>query len=144
MTFAEASGLFRPGFRSGDGGRDCGRSQRRADAQAAKVIKGLIGNSVDKVEAGSRLVGDAGTTMSDIVASVRRVSDVSDVIAEISRAASEQTEGLGQINTAIGQLDTMTQQNASLVEQCAAAAESMREQSVRLAEAVSAFRLHAA
>ena len=103
MTFAEASGLFRPGFRSGDGGRDCGRSQRRADAQAAKVIKGLIGNSVDKVEAGSRLVGDA---------------------------ASEQTEGLGQINTAIGQLDTMTQQNASLVEQSAAAAESMREQSV--------------
>ena len=94
------------------------------------MIKGLIGNSVDKVEADSRLVGDAGTTMSDIVASVRRVSDVSDVIAEISRAASEQTEGLGQINTAIGQLDTMTQQNASLVEQSAAAAESMREQSV--------------
>ena len=127
MTFAEASGLFRPGFRSGDGGRDCGRSQRRADAQAAKVIKGLIGNSVDKVEADSRLVGDAASTMSDIVASVRLVSDV---IAEISRAASEQTEGLGQINTAIGQLDTMTQQNASLVEQSAAAAESMREQSV--------------
>ena len=141
MTFAEASGLFRPGFRSGDGGRDCGRSQRQADAQAAKVIKGLSGTSVDKVEADSRLVGDAGTTMSDIVASVRRVSDV---IAEISRAASEQTEGLGQINTAIGQLDTMTQQNASLVEQSAAAAESMREQLVRLAEAVSAFRLHAA
>ena len=105
------------------------------------MIKGLSGTSVDKVEADSRLVGDAASTMSDIVASVRLVSDV---IAEISRAASEQTEGLGQINTAIGQLDTMTQQNASLVEQSAAAAESMREQLVRLAEAVSAFRLHAA
>jgi len=109
-------------------------------AEAAKEIKSLIGSSVDKVEAGGRLVGEAGTTMPDIVASVRRVSDV---IAEISRAASEQTQGLGQINIAIGQLDTMTQQNASLVEESAAAAESMREQSVRLAEAVSAFRLHA-
>ena len=116
------------------------RGLAQRSAQAAKEIKGLIGSSVDKVEAGSRLVGDAGATMSDIVASVRRVSDV---IAEISRAASEQTQGLGQINIAIGQLDTMTQQNASLVEESAAAAESMREQSVRLAEAVSAFRLHA-
>lgn len=116
------------------------RGLAQRSAQAAKEIKGLIGSSVDKVEAGSRLVSDAGATMSDIVASVRRVSDV---IAEISRAASEQTQGLGQINIAIGQLDTMTQQNASLVEESAAAAESMREQSVRLAEAVSAFRLHA-
>jgi methyl-accepting chemotaxis protein len=116
------------------------RGLAQRSAQAAKEIKGLIGTSVDKVEAGSRLVGDAGTTMSDIVASVRRVSDV---IAEISQAASEQTQGLGQINIAIGQLDTMTQQNASLVEESAAAAESMREQSVRLTEAVSAFRLHA-
>jgi methyl-accepting chemotaxis protein len=116
------------------------RSLAQRSAQAAKEIKGLIGTSVDKVEAGSRLVGDAGTTMTDIVTSVRRVSDV---IAEISQAASEQTKGLGQINSAIGQLDTMTQQNASLVEQSAAAAESMREQSIRLAEAVSAFRLTA-
>jgi methyl-accepting chemotaxis protein len=116
------------------------RSLAHRSAQAAREIKGLIGTSVDKVEVGSRLVGDAGTTMTDIVASVRRVSDV---IAEISQAASEQTEGLGQINIAIGQLDAMTQQNAALVEQSAAAAESMREQTVRLSEAVSAFRLQA-
>ncbi len=115
------------------------RTLAQRSAQAAKEIKGLIGTSVDKVEAGSRLVGDAGTTMTDIVASVRRVSDV---IAEISQAASEQTDGLAQINVAIGHLDTMTQQNSSLVEQSAAAAESMRDQSARLAEAVSAFRLH--
>jgi methyl-accepting chemotaxis protein len=117
------------------------RSLAQRSAQAAKEIKGLIGTSVDKVDAGSRLVGDAGATMTDIVTSVRRVSDV---IAEISQAASEQTTGLAQINSAIGHLDTMTQQNAALVEQSAAAAESMREQSIRLAEAVSAFRLTAA
>jgi methyl-accepting chemotaxis protein len=117
------------------------RTLAHRSAQAAKEIKGLIGTSVDKVEAGSRLVGDAGTTMTDIVASVQRVSQV---IADISQAAIEQTDGLAQINVAIGQLDTMTQQNASLVEQSAAAAESMRDQSARLAQAVSAFRLHEA
>jgi len=116
------------------------RSLAHRSAQAAKEIKGLIGSSVDKVEAGSRLVSDAGDTMSDIVSSVRRVSEV---IAEISQAASEQNEGLGQINMAIGELDSMTQQNASLVEQSAAAAESMREQTTRLAMAVRTFVLHA-
>lgn len=116
------------------------RSLAHRSAQAAKEIKGLIGSSVDKVETGSRLVSDAGSTMSDIVSSVRRVSEV---IAEISQAASEQNEGLVQINTAIGELDAMTQQNASLVEQSAAAAESMREQTKRLASAVGAFTLRA-
>jgi methyl-accepting chemotaxis protein len=117
------------------------RSLAQRSAQAAKEIKGLIGTSVDKVEVGTRLVGDAGATMNDIVASVRRVSDV---VAEISEAAREQTTGLGQINQAITQLDHMTQQNAALVEESAAAAESMREQSSRLSTAVSAFRLNIA
>jgi methyl-accepting chemotaxis protein len=110
------------------------RSLAQRSAQAAKEIKGLIGTSVDKVEVGTRLVGDAGATMNDIVASVRRVSDV---VAEISEAAREQTTGLGQINQAITQLDHMTQQNAALVVESAAAAESMREQSSRLSTAVS-------
>ncbi len=114
------------------------RSLAQRSAQAAKEIKGLIGASVDKVEAGTRLVGEAGTTMNDIVHSVRRVSDV---IAEISHAAVEQTAGIGEINRAVSQLDHMTQQNAALVEESAAAAEGMREQSARLAQAVSAFRL---
>ena len=117
------------------------RSLAQRSAQAAKEIKGLIGASVDKVEAGTRLVGEAGTTMNDIVNSVRRVSDV---IAEISHAAVEQTAGIGEINRAVSQLDHMTQQNAALVEESAAAAEGMREQSARLAQAVSAFRLHGA
>ena len=114
------------------------RSLAQRSAQAAKEIKGLIGASVDKVEAGTRLVGEAGTTMNDIVHSVRRVSDV---IAEISHAAVEQTAGIGEINRAVSHLDHMTQQNAALVEESAAAAEGMREQSARLAQAVSAFRL---
>ena len=117
------------------------RTLAQRSAQAAREIKTLIGSSVDKVEAGSRIVGDAGATMEEIVASVKRVSEV---VAEISQAAQEQTSGLGQINGAIGQLDHMTQQNAALVEQSAAAAESMREQSARLAQAVSAFRLRGA
>ncbi len=114
------------------------RTLAQRSAQAAREIKALIGSSVEKVEAGTQLVGDAGSTMGDIVASVRRVGEV---VTEISHAAREQTEGLGQIHTAIGQLDHMTQQNAALVEQSAAAALSMREQSARLTQAVSAFRL---
>ncbi len=117
------------------------RSLAQRSAQAAREIKTLIGASVEKVEAGTRLVGEAGTTMSDIVASVQRVSQV---ISEISQAAGEQTSGIGQISSAVNHLDHMTQQNAALVEQSAAAAESMREQSARLAQAVGAFRLTAA
>ncbi len=117
------------------------RSLAQRSAQAAREIKGLIGASVDKVEAGTRLVSQAGTTMQDIVSSVQRVSQV---IAEISQAAGEQTAGISQIGTAVNQLDNMTQQNAALVEQSAAAAESMREQSLRLAQAVGSFKLDAA
>ena len=117
------------------------RSLAQRSATAAREIKSLIGDSLEKVDAGSRLVSQAGSTMSDIVASVQRVSDV---IGEISHAAREQTQGLGQINGAVAQLDTMTQQNAALVEESAAAAVSMREQTARLSQAVSAFRLHQA
>ncbi len=114
------------------------RSLAQRSAEAAKEIKGLIGTSVDKVEAGSRLVGDAGSTMGEIVASVQRVSGI---ISEITAAAAEQSTGIGQVSGAVGQLDQMTQQNAALVEQSAAAAESLKSQAARLAELVSVFRL---
>jgi methyl-accepting chemotaxis protein-1 (serine sensor receptor) len=114
------------------------RSLAQRSAEAAREIKSLIGASVDRVEAGSRLVGEAGTTMNDIVTQVKRVSDL---IGEISSATSEQTTGIGQVSTAISELDEVTQQNASLVEQSAAAAESLKDQAVRLAQVVSAFRL---
>jgi len=114
------------------------RSLAQRSADAAKEIKALIGASVDRVEAGSRLVADAGTTMSEIVGSVQRVSDI---IGEITAASSEQSDGIGQINTAVTQLDQMTQQNAALVEESAAAAESLKDQAARLAQAVGTFRL---
>jgi methyl-accepting chemotaxis protein len=109
-------------------------------AEAAREIKALIGTSVDKVESGSRLVADAGSTMSEIVASVQRVTDI---IGEISAAAGEQSAGIGQVNGAVTQLDQMTQQNAALVEQSAAAAESLKEQAARLGEVVQRFTLQA-
>jgi methyl-accepting chemotaxis protein len=114
------------------------RTLAQRSAEAAREIKSLIGSSVEKVGTGSRLVQDAGATMNDIVASVQRVSDV---IGEISAAATEQSGGVGQVNLAVSSLDTATQQNAALVEQSAAAAESLREQAARLAEVVSVFRL---
>ncbi len=114
------------------------RSLAQRSAEAAKEIKGLIGASVDKVETGSKLVTDAGTTMNEIVASVQRVSDI---IGEITASAAEQSDGIGQVNTAVNQLDQMTQQNAALVEESAAAAESLKDQALRLAEVVSSFRL---
>ena len=114
------------------------RSLAQRSAEAAKEIKGLIGASVEKVEGGSRLVADAGRTMSEIVSSVQRVSDI---IGEISAAAAEQSDGIGQINGSVNQLDEMTQQNAALVEQSAAAAESLKEQATRLAQVVGTFRL---
>jgi methyl-accepting chemotaxis protein len=113
------------------------RNLAQRSAQAAKEIKSLIGASVEKVESGSKLVQDAGSTMDEIVASVRRVCDI---IGEISAAASEQNDGIGQINAAVSQLDQMTQQNAALVEQ-SAAAESLREQAQRLAGVVATFKL---
>ena len=117
------------------------RSLAQRSASAAREIKALIGTSVDKVETGARLVRDAGSTMSEIVASVQRVNGI---IGEISHAAGEQSAGIAQVNGAVGLLDQMTQQNAALVEQSAAAAESLKEQSVRLANAVRTFQLEAA
>jgi methyl-accepting chemotaxis protein len=114
------------------------RSLAQRSAEAAREIKSLIGSSVERVETGARLVQDAGSTMTDIVASVRRVTDI---IGEISAAATEQSAGIGQVNGAIGQLDQMTQQNAALVEQSAAAADSLKDQAVRLAGVVSTFRV---
>jgi methyl-accepting chemotaxis protein len=114
------------------------RSLAQRSAEAAKEIKALIGASVDKVDSGSRLVADAGSTMTEIVASVKRVTDI---IGEITAASSEQSDGIGQVNTAVTQLDQMTQQNAALVEQSAAAAESLKQQAALLAHAVSTFKL---
>jgi methyl-accepting chemotaxis protein len=114
------------------------RSLAQRSAEAAKEIKGLIGASVDKVDAGSRLVSEAGQTMSEIVGSVQRVSDI---IGEITAASGEQRDGIAQVNTAVNQLDQMTQQNAALVEQSAAAAESLKDQATRLAQVVQVFRL---
>ena len=114
------------------------RSLAGRSAEAAKEIKNLIGVSVEKVDSGSRLVADAGKTMTEIVSAVQRVSDI---IGEISSASSEQSTDISQVNSAVMELDQMTQQNAALVEQSAAAAESLREQAQRLAQVVSAFRL---
>jgi len=114
------------------------RSLAQRSAEAAKEIKTLIGASVERVEAGARLVQDAGTTMEEIVASVGRVSDI---IGEISASTVEQSEGIGSVNGAVVQLDQMTQQNAALVEESAAAAESLKDQAVKLAGLVSSFKL---
>ncbi|QPF73084.1 HAMP domain-containing protein [Roseateles sp. DAIF2] len=114
------------------------RSLAQRSAEAAKEIKTLIGASVDKVETGSRLVQEAGTSMDEIVSSVQRVTDI---IGEITAAAAEQSDGIGQVNGAVVQLDQMTQQNAALVEESAAAAESLKDQAHKLNEVVSVFRL---
>jgi len=107
-------------------------------AAAAKEIKTLIGDSVDKVEMGGKLVDDAGQTMQLIVSSVRQVADI---MGEITAATDEQSRGIEEINQAVTQMDEMTQQNAALVEQAAAAAESMQEQAQHLSQVVSAFKL---
>ena len=112
------------------------RSLAQRSAEAAREIKGLIGTSVAQVATGARLVQDAGSTMSEIVASVQRVTDV---IGEITAASREQSQGLVQVNGAVAGLDRMTQQNAALVEQSAAAAESLRDQAQRLARVVDVF-----
>jgi methyl-accepting chemotaxis protein-2 (aspartate sensor receptor) len=114
------------------------RSLAQRSAEAAKEIKALIDASVGKVADGSRLVADAGATMQEIVASVQRVSDI---IGEVTIASSQQSDGIGQVNGTVTQLDEMTQRNAALVEQSAAAAQSLREQTLKLAEAVAVFRL---
>ncbi|RZI79178.1 MAG: hypothetical protein EOP38_26030, partial [Rubrivivax sp.] len=114
------------------------RSLAQRSAQAAKEIKTLINASSEKVESGSRLVQDAGNSMTEIMTSVNRVSDI---IGEISAASAEQSTGIGQVNQSVNELDQMTQQNAALVEESAAAAESLKDQAARLAQAVSAFKL---
>ena len=114
------------------------RSLAQRSAGAAKEIKALIDSSVGKVEEGSRLVGDAGATMTDIVTQVQRVAGL---IAEISAATMEQTSGIAQVSDAVMQLDRATQQNASLVEHSAGAAEGLKAQAAHLAEVVSVFKL---
>jgi methyl-accepting chemotaxis protein len=113
------------------------RNLAQRSAAAAKEIKSLIEDSVAKVENGSHLVGQAGRTMEEIVTSVRRVTDI---MAEISAASSEQSSGIEEISKAVSQMDESTQQNAALVEQAAAAAESLEEQARTLAGAVAGFR----
>ena len=130
--------------RAGDQGRGFAvvagevRSLAQRSADAAKEIKSLINASVEKVESGTELVGNAGRTMTEIVTSVQQVSDI---IGEIRSATSEQSQGIAQVNESIVRLDQMTQQNAALVEQSAAAATSMRDQAMRLTDTVSIFRV---
>jgi methyl-accepting chemotaxis protein len=116
------------------------RALAQRAAEAAREIKALIGASVERVDTGAALVRNAGSTMTDLVAGVQRVSLV---IGEITQAAHQQNQGIGEINTAVAQLDRMTQENAALVEQAAAAAESLKQQSKRLTETVAGFRLAA-
>ncbi|EHL23926.1 Cache sensor-containing methyl-accepting chemotaxis sensory transducer [Acidovorax sp. NO-1] len=115
------------------------RSLAGRSAEAAKEIKALINASVEKVESGTQLVGSAGATMTEIVESVQRVTDI---IGEIRSATSEQSQGIAQVNTAMNQLDQMTQQNSALVEESTAAADSLREQAMKLTQVVALFRVN--
>lgn len=114
------------------------RNLAQRSAAAAKEIKGLIGDSVEKVESGTRLVDEAGRTMEEIVSSIRRVTDI---MSEISAASIEQSSGIEQVNLAVSQMDENTQKNAALVEEAAAAAESLEEQASNLRDAVAIFKL---
>ncbi|MEF2265194.1 methyl-accepting chemotaxis protein [Janthinobacterium sp. LS2A] len=116
------------------------RNLAQRSASAAKEIKTLIGDSVEQVEIGSRLVHDAGKTMDEVVTSVRQVADI---MQEITAASAEQSAGIEQVNQAVLQMDQVTQQNAALVEEAAAAAESLQDQAQTLTELVGVFRLHA-
>ena len=114
------------------------RNLAQRSAAAAKEIKALIGASVERVGAGSKLVANAGATMSEVVTSIAHVTDI---VAEITSASAEQSTGIEQVNQAVMQMDQVTQQNASLVEEAAAAAESMQHQARELSVVVSAFKL---
>jgi methyl-accepting chemotaxis protein len=115
------------------------RNLAHRSAAAAKEIKELISDSVEKVDSGARLVGEAGATMGEIVGSVQRVTDI---IGQITSATGEQRSGIGQINQAISQMDQVTQQNAALVEEAAAASAAMQDQAQQLARVVSVFKLN--
>ena len=117
------------------------RNLAQRSAAAAKEIKALIGDSVEKVEDGSKQVLEAGETMDEIVTSVKRVTDI---MSQIAAASLEQSAGINQVNTAVAQMDEVTQQNAALVEQAAAAAESLEEQASTLSDTVGQFRLDGA
>ncbi|RQO36319.1 methyl-accepting chemotaxis protein [Herminiimonas sp. KBW02] len=114
------------------------RNLAQRSASAAKEIKALIGDSAARVDTGEKLVAEAGTTMDEIVTSVKRVTDI---MAEITAASQEQSAGIEQVNQAIGQMDEVTQQNAALVEQAAAAAASLQNQAEQLALTVRSFKL---
>ena len=114
------------------------RTLAQRSAAAAKEIKQLIGDSVHKVEDGTRLVDEAGKTMEQIVASVKRVTDI---MGEIAAASQEQSSGIEEVNQAIAQMDQVTQQNAALVEEASAAAESLKEQAQQLVQAAAVFKL---
>jgi methyl-accepting chemotaxis protein len=130
--------------RAGEGGRGFAvvagevRSLAQRSAAAAKEIKALIVDSVERANAGSKLADNAGETMDEIVAAVKRVTDI---MAEISAASIEQGSGIGQVNTAVSQMDQVTQQNAALVEEVAAAAGSLQELAQSLVRAVAVFTL---
>jgi len=117
------------------------RNLAQRSAAAAKEIKGLIGASVEQVDAGSKLVAGAGATMDEVLASVGRVTDI---MAEITAASIEQTSGIEHVNQSIGKMDEVTQQNAALVEQASAAAEALQEQAAELAQSVRLFKLEEA
>jgi methyl-accepting chemotaxis protein len=116
------------------------RSLAQRSASAAREIKQLIGASVERVGNGTELVSQAGTTMTEIVQAIKRVTDI---MGEISAASAEQSDGIAQVGLAVTQMDEVTQQNAALVEQAAAAAASLQGQAARLNEAVRAFRVNA-
>ena len=114
------------------------RNLAQRSAAAAKEIKGLIGDSVDKVEIGSKLVDDAGKTMNEIVLQVKQVAGY---MSDITNASQEQRQGIEQVNQAITEMDSITQQNSAVVEQAAAAAENMQQQAIKLAQLVDTFKL---
>ncbi|MBX3625168.1 MAG: MCP four helix bundle domain-containing protein [Rhizobacter sp.] len=116
------------------------RSLAQRSAEAAKEIKSLISTSVERVEQGTALVDQAGTTMQEVVSSIKRVTDI---MGEISAASTEQSAGVAQVGEAITQMDQATQQNAALVEESAAAAESLKGQARKLVDAVAVFKLNA-
>jgi len=116
------------------------RSLAQRSAAAAKEIKTLIDDSVARIADGSKLADEAGTTMSEVVSSVKRVNDI---MGEITAASQEQSQGIAQVNDAIAQMDQVTQQNAALVEEAAAAAASLQDQAGTLSALVGTFRLGA-